>query len=98
MADVVVIIPIAKPGPYGNGNKHEQAQPAKVFCSLSIEKTAVHAEDGSQRAEQFKQNFLAEQARLWGNDAAEQKQQIAQVQAKQQQQQAHPQTAVSKDF
>ena len=25
---------------------------------------AVHAEDGSQRAEQFKQNFLAEQARL----------------------------------
>ncbi|WP_043201527.1 hypothetical protein [Pseudomonas putida] len=59
---------------------------------------AVHAEDGSQRAEQFKQNFLAEQARLWGNDAAEQKQQIAQVQAKQQQQEGHAQTAVSKDF
>ncbi|MNP65539.1 hypothetical protein [Pseudomonas putida] len=59
---------------------------------------AVHAEDGSQRAEQFKQNFLAEQARLWGNDAAEQKQQIAQVQAKQQPQEGHAQTAVSKGF
>lgn len=59
---------------------------------------AVHAEDGSQRAEQFKQAFLAEQARLWGKDTAEQKQQIAQVQAKQQQQEGHAQTAVSKDF
>jgi len=44
----------------------------------------VQAEDGSQRAEQFKQNFLAEQARLWGNDGASQKQQVAQVQSKQQ--------------
>ncbi len=40
----------------------------------------AQAEDGSQRSEQFKQNFLAEQARLWGNDAAAQKQQVAQVQ------------------
>ena len=59
---------------------------------------AVHAEDGSQRAEQFKQNFLAEQARLWGNDTADQKQQIAQVQAKQLQQADLAKTAVSKDF
>ncbi|GLO13326.1 hypothetical protein PPUJ20028_19070 [Pseudomonas putida] len=50
------------------------------------------------RAQQFKQNFVAEQARLWGNDAAVQKQQIAQVQAKQAQQRADAQTAVSKGF
>ncbi|MGE8047397.1 hypothetical protein ACQKPT_03705 [Pseudomonas monteilii] len=59
---------------------------------------AVHAEDGSMRAQQFKQNFLAEQARLWGNDAAAQKQQIAQVQARQAQQRAEAQTAVRKGF
>ncbi|MBI6921100.1 MULTISPECIES: hypothetical protein [Pseudomonas] len=59
---------------------------------------AVHAEDGSMRAQQFKQNFLAEQARLWGNDAAAQKQQIAQVQARQIQQRVEAQTAVRKGF
>ena len=59
---------------------------------------AVHAEDGSMRAQQFKQNFLAEQARLWSNDAAAQKQQIAQVQARQAQQRGEAQTAVRKGF
>ncbi|AZP73490.1 hypothetical protein ACLIMJ_27245 [Pseudomonas veronii] len=37
------------------------------------------AEDGFERTKQFKENFRAEQARLWGPDSSEQgKQKVAQ--------------------
>ncbi|MCO7631679.1 hypothetical protein NJF54_07500 [Pseudomonas guariconensis] len=61
----------------------------------------AYAEDGFERARQFKQNFLAEQARLWGDGGVEQKQQqIAQRQQEQRDVKDAPNkpSAVTKDF
>lgn len=47
------------------------------------------AEDGFERTKQFKENFRAEQARLWGPDSSEQgKQKVAQEERQDRQEQA----------
>lgn len=64
--------------------------------------SSVYAEGGSERVEQFKQEFLAEQARLWNDESAEQQQQ--QVAAEQEQERpdfkegTNNQAAVTKDI